>query len=717
MRRTYPRGLMAAVVAIGIAATPADGAELRLTGKEVPGLRPASGKGAALKALGGKPSRAVKRAPRRGAVFAAGKRRLTVGLFTLRSTAAAKRVAPARRVRTLMTGGKAHAIVTLRVGTVVAAVRYELPGRSTKRASQVARAFASLQAGKLRRLLFRTAWRRTLDETRRDGSVSTGTALRAFALAYGPLPGVKTPSGRRGVSRSGTLAIRMIARRWSSLTTAQRAAVDRVLGARRGGPLKSAPRARAADGTLTPAPDYQAIVDKHAAFFKSKLPGAANVPIKVYRYSEEIEHANDPTAVIWGDALHVNANGEWGEGAITSCRIRIAPAGQGAESDPYFEVLLAHETFHCIEFALMPAWSDRPDWLLEGMADWAAIAATAAPLAIASGSYREYLEAPDAPLFARAYDAIGFWGRAHELGGLWGKIPAVLNAPTNEASFAAAGATQQAFVDTWASATFRFPFAGDAWYQQNPYGVPYETVPSPLTPVVDDATLASDAYGLRQYAVLMEDERPLVRVDGKAGSLRAGSPKEDFGKVTSQWYCHGACACPPEADGTIPPHQKITDGLFLGLTGGAAPGSGNVTFHALDEFCKTATGVTVSGATQYTISQRAFCVPTPGGLRVEIAWNEGGQKQAHITIELAGYKGKGGYGPEATTVTAYDYRSSAPQHQWGPGPGSATVTDPGSAAAFGAEGTVSATLQTPGVTPPSVVEVKGRWSCTRNDAA
>lgn len=713
MRRTYARRLAAAVVAFGVLAGPAHGSELRLTAGDVPGMRSAGAKGAALNALGGKPSRAVRRAARSGMAFTAAKRRLTIGLFTLRSTAAAKRVAPGRRTRTSIAGGKAQAVVTLRVGRVVAAIRYALPGRSTKRAAAVAGAFATSQAAKLRRLLNQTAWQRTLDEIRRDGTFSTGTALRAFAIAYGPLPGVKRPRGRLGVE-AGTAAIRMIARKWSSLTAAQQQAVERALGIRFSGAHKASPRARAADNALTPAPEYQAIVDQHLAFFKAKLPTAAVLPIKIFKAAEEIKHPKDPSLNVLADALVVNTAGQTGSGTPAYCRVRVPPKGQATAGTPNFSFLIAHEVFHCVQFALIPAWSGRPDWIIEGLAEWAAIEATAWPLSLGMGwPHQKYLSSPADPLFGRSYDASGFWARTNELNVLWERIPLVLGAPASADAFAAAGATQQEFVDTWPSATMRFPYAGDAWYQQQPWAIAHEQYPTTATPIVHDAALETEPFAMRPYAVLMDPERPLVQAIGISGSLRAGTPKQDFGKVDSQWYCQGTCTCPPGQSGSVPKHEQLSDGLYLGLTGGHAAGTGQVSFHSLDEFCGVKSGVSVSGATNYTISQPAFCVVTPGRMVVEIAWNANGQKQAHITIEIAGYSGKGVYGPSQTTVTAYDYRSSSLQHQWGPGPGSAAVSDAGTNG-FGAKGTVNATLSFPGE-PPSQVVVDGSWSCTRND--
>jgi len=51
-----------------------------------------------------------------------------------------------------------------------------------------------------------TAWGKVLAEVRPDGTVSKQTALQAFAVAFGALPGVHPPPGARAAIPSGTLA-------------------------------------------------------------------------------------------------------------------------------------------------------------------------------------------------------------------------------------------------------------------------------------------------------------------------------------------------------------------------------------------------------------------------------------------------------------------------------------------------------------------------------
>ncbi len=60
----------------------------------------------------------------------------------------------------------------------------------------------------------RHPWAKVLDQIRPDGTVSKHTALEAFAVAYGPLPGVRIPPGRRTTIPSGSLAAQWILSYW-----------------------------------------------------------------------------------------------------------------------------------------------------------------------------------------------------------------------------------------------------------------------------------------------------------------------------------------------------------------------------------------------------------------------------------------------------------------------------------------------------------------------
>ena len=394
------------------------------------------------------------------------------------------------------------------------------------------------------------------------------------------------PAGPGGAPPSGTAAIGLVARVWNRLSTAQQAAIDRRLGAQHDASSPLLARA-AADQVLTPDAHYQALAQKYVAIYRARLPGTPPVTVKAFKASQEITDAKGVGA--YADALPVNANGEWGAGPPAYCRIRVPPAGQAAGSQ-FQELVLAHEAFHCIHFAINPNWPSQGLWIREGMADWAALTVDPVPASVGGGNYRAYLSTASSPLFSRAYDGVGFWGHADEVGGkgsLWAKIPGILRAGDNAGSYAAAGGSTAQFVETWASGVWRFPAAGPAWTQTNPYSLGFNDPTLPFDAVTDTALLRSAPYALKEYSVIGNPDRPLVELAGH-GDVRAGTPQHDFGLPISPMVAFGKCECPPDEDSSnIPPHATIDNAaLNLAVTGGASPAEGQATYHSLDEFCQ-----------------------------------------------------------------------------------------------------------------------------------
>ncbi|MGH8916591.1 MAG: hypothetical protein ACRDZM_19010, partial [Acidimicrobiia bacterium] len=70
-----------------------------------------------------------------------------------------------------------------------------------------------------------TAWDRVLDGMTDESVVPLDTALQAFALAIGPLPGVEAPEGQRKPIPSGSGAVRWLLGRWDELTAEQQGTV------------------------------------------------------------------------------------------------------------------------------------------------------------------------------------------------------------------------------------------------------------------------------------------------------------------------------------------------------------------------------------------------------------------------------------------------------------------------------------------------------------
>jgi hypothetical protein len=541
--------------------------------------------------------RALRSARPHGAAFRAGTRGLSMGVFVFSSSGRAaaglralakgrRRVALGRGVTGRLSAHSARHIndvaVAFQVDGAIGTVRLRAGGRLAGATAAVL-AYAQGLAARLQRVLALTAWQRTVDGIRPDGSITPKLALQTFALAYGPLPGVRRPAGPGGEPPDGTGAMEMVAREWGQLSPAQQQAIDRYLDAPHDA---SSPRLAhgAAEPVLTPSPLYQAMADKFNAIYRAKLPSAPPVTVKVFTVSEPLGEGGQDLM----NSLPVDANGNWGPGSgpPAYCRVRVAPKG-AAHSDP--ERLMAHELFHCYTFVLAPNWPSIPAWIKEGMAEWAAAFVTGRD---STNWLKAYMSTPTKPLFSRTYDAVGFWGHADEAAGrgsLWGNIPGILNARDNATAFSLAGGTTAAFVDTWASAAFRFDAAGKPWNQTDPVSLASDHPSVPFSAITGRDRLDSAPYALHEYKVIADPDAPLVNVVGVLGTLRAGTSGEDLGPVHDEWFCFGKCECPPDEDSSsIPPHRTAPSDaeLYLALTGGASAGDGQVFYHSMDEYCQ-----------------------------------------------------------------------------------------------------------------------------------
>ena len=719
----HRRIALIAVTLAAAAAPPAAAAgDLVLSAGDVAALEPAgTGAGVARKALPGSLPRALRGARTQGAAFTGAGRRLRTGAFVAGSEARARRALRGLAkgmsrlkglgyARTRSSGSSVTATVVLRAGRAIGVVRYSAPKRLTRAGTAAAaKAYATVLAARMDSALSRTAWDRAMDGIREDGSVRPGTAIKAFAIAYGSIPGAKRPARRAGAPADGTLAAQLVARSWDDLTSAQRRAIERKLGTPHTGAAKAVAHASQDD---TPDPALQAAADQYAAFYSARMGIPAPV-IDVYTTAEEI--VGDDGTMAAGEALPEDDAGGW-SGPPVSCRIRISPTGQQASANALADTV-AHEVFHCFQFTRAD-WTVLSPWILEGMAAWAASVAAGTEPENVMYAYAPYLEAPDQHLFTRDYDGIGFWGWAEQAGGadqLWSRLPAILTDATSANAFAAAGGADPGFLDGWASATFRYPKTGGAWNQVRPFPVPYTEQAPPATVVDADADLESVGYALRQYLVVEDPSKPLVQVQRAAGHLRAGTEQEDFGPVGQDWFCFGDCTCPKGQASTVPIHRPVGQPLLsLGQTGGAAAGKGSVAYHALDAFCsEPGTGVTVSGATDFSISEPGYCVrPFPGVFQVQMPVSAGGQKVFQVVLEVAGFTGAGTYHTGPSVATVYDFRKG-PAHLWEtPESGDITIQDPGGAAGEGAFGTVtSSTTGTSVDLGTTQVKVSGAWRC------
>ncbi len=373
---------------------------------------------------------------RAGAVLRAWRARHRGGVVTIASGGA---VSAAR------TRGGATATVVWRRGARLGVLVVSLASRgaTVSAVRSLAVADALLADGWLGSPLPSTQWDRVLAQVRPDGSVSEATALQAFVAVYGPLPGVRTPPGRRTVVPSGTLAANWVLRYASRLTAAQRAVVQRRLGV-----ALATTTAHAADFDDPGFHQDTQLTNTANAFagtFAAKLGHTLSTTIVAGNTSTVIKGE-------YADTQALNILGQPGPGKQRICRIRVVPAGQAA-SATFRTLFMAHEVFHCFQFDIA-GYSLPPGWITEGTADWAALTVDPVSFAIGGGNLKTYIATPRTPLFTRSTDAVGFWGHAEDsIPGLWSRLTGILLSGQDSAkAYALAGGAATDFLDSWGAA-------------------------------------------------------------------------------------------------------------------------------------------------------------------------------------------------------------------------------------------------------------------------
>ncbi len=445
--------------------------------------------------------------------------------------------------------------------------------------------FAALGETLLTTRLPSTAWERVASAIRPNGSVSLQTALQAFALVYGPLPGVHAPSGGRTAVPSGTLVGAWVLRYRARLSPRLRRAVDRDLG--------FTPRSHAArvaslgDSNFHPSASITATAGYWEGIYADAGHLAHQLKLTIVAGTTSAGELTTKDVTAYADAYPVDQAGEESDtGPI--CRIRVSP--EIASDAPFLSRILAHEVFHCFEFALDRHWTEQTPWVMEGMAEWAALNVDPNTTYESEQWLWEYVENPDTPLFERTYDAVGFYGHAHDAAGnLWPKAVAFLNADTNEAQYAIAGGNTEPFLSTWGSSVFRSGSGGAPWSMVSPVVPPdVAQLNQAITNVFGDAIVLAVPYATHQYRLSAVSGAPIVHIaiDGHARL----DTSHNYTALKDAWFCMGAspCVCPPDTTGTVPDTAPLSAPADLGLTGDEAIGgtAGSVTYLPLSHFCR-----------------------------------------------------------------------------------------------------------------------------------
>jgi hypothetical protein len=450
------------------------------------------------------------------------------------------------------------------------------------------------------------AWQLTLNQVKADGTVSTATALSAFALAIGPVPGAQPTSGPKPTTMSdGSVAIDWVFQHWGDLSAAQQQAVFNDMGAQ---PIATEAAYRVGDATeaksSTPPPiKCPSASSADAGTYLSHIPEitsdlgshmGATMHLKIIVVMNK---APSPAPGEDGVLYTYGCNGSSASGgALTSCVIHVTPAAASySESDR--TSFLIHEMEHCFVFnAVGGAAYDFPAWYEEGSATWAE-GVLGGGDSIELDAWKEYLEDAEKTMLKRTYDGVGFFVHLDESGGdAWhALIPmakalaAHANAPGAAWDAAGIGAP---FLDSWGSGYVQGEYPGAPWTSGGGAAFPHQ--PAHLTDqtVGNGSSVNITALPGATAADALNVTAEVLTVSASTnGRLSLGGGNDVVvGKLTNPYCTRGsACKCPSDSANADAHFTNIAHGTeYFAVTSGLAAAKATLVGDTLEDYCKVA---------------------------------------------------------------------------------------------------------------------------------
>jgi len=548
-----------------------------------------------------------------------------------------------------------------------------------------------------------------VDQVQPDGQVSLATALAAFAVAIGPVPGAVIPPGVVVPIGSGTIAVDWVLAKWGQLTLPQRQAVLTDLGVSQTAspPEPVAPAAvspTAAPGTGTagpssgsPAPPTTPISPTPSVTPTQPTPTPSTTPTVTPSpspsgfahadagpLSEASRSTGKPDAVlaamISGGAApspdpniacpgsdsagagpyraqvapiesaitsHIGGGAAFGTvyisvntkivvkpvggvapmysipcqgnheakgGTVDNCVIHTQPVSRYFD-DADIHGLLIHELTHCLLYHVLGfAYYHMPPWYVEAVPEWVAAVVGGGYYGTAQ-SWEGYLQDANAPLFGRAYTAIGFYVHLAETGtDVWHVIIPMGEAfqKSGNSNIAGWNAAQvsPAFLDSWGSGYAEGRYPGSAWTSIGP-GLATDPQPLPSGSIncigevlhlsdMDSGVCTQSSIPLSAGAAAanikqVDIDATVVHVTatpGASGRISLGGGSDaTLAQAAGVNYCASdanrpSCSCPPGSPNASAVFTPIESGLeWAGVTGGTQPATVTLTGESLPAFC------------------------------------------------------------------------------------------------------------------------------------
>ena len=451
------------------------------------------------------------------------------------------------------------------------------------------------------------AWVGLLDQIKADGTVDTETALKAFALAFGPLPGVQVARDG-GPIMDGSAALRWLVGHWNDISADQRTAARRLVPELAGlvTPTADRPGDVVATGTVlaaeyaasraTPSARgdlfYTVLAMQLADEIARHLPPGQRltIPVKASVGGPDAREALMDTGVY-------NAQGGY-TGDAARCSIRVSASGDRLTGDDLYGVM-AHEVWHCYEGALGGLdhyWSfSRPSWVVEGEAEW--VGASLYPgAAVWGGAWRRYLRHPDVPLFRWAYSAVGFYAQMDQAHlKPWERLIDIFRATGNEAAAIAAGTDNNTLLDQWASGFLRMPERGPAWDIVGP-GETDDRYTPVTTSVGAGGTAAVTAPPWENAVHAVTTRADVLAVTSSGHARVSDGAGRDYLINDASRYCvkNGGCECPAGSTYSGPPLTPLAAEFSLAVTGGASGATATAVGSSLESFCSGKPGTSAN---------------------------------------------------------------------------------------------------------------------------
>jgi len=457
-----------------------------------------------------------------------------------------------------------------------------------------------------------SAWETVLAEVQPDGTVTADTALAAFALAVGPVPGATPPAGATEPIDSGTLAVAWVFDHWDDLDEAQREAVLDALEAPTdtggtGGEVASSIRveepqtsravATQDGGPANPNIACQTADSADANRFRAWAPDVESTlaarldrPLGISASTFiSVNTVNLESALMYAYAC--GGTGNEAEG----CTIHINPRAVEGLADDALRSALFHEYMHCFMFDRFGRVTyGLPAWWVEGAPSWA-MTTLGVRVERIDTWWTRYLDNPTRALTQRTYDGLGFFVHLNETGtDPWGVIDPIAEAmiagppATRTASGWGAAGVTDSFLDSWGSGFVRGRYPGAAWTstgQALPDHQP--ALPSGSLGNGQNRTIDSLIFAAAVEQVEIHADVVLVQPGaGTAGRITLGGGADALLGAGGPYCTVESCACPEDSPGAGTDFTRMEPGTaYVGLSGGEATGSVALRGMSLPDFC------------------------------------------------------------------------------------------------------------------------------------